>query len=106
MTSRSKIPLASLPKAWNWTRPRGFTAMVEGPMVTVANGPRTLDLDLLLFGRTAIDEPGLVVPHPQMESRTFVLGPLAHIVPDLVLPGCGVTVSRRLAELEDLEVGG
>lgn len=50
-------------------------------------GPRTLDLDLLLFGDAVINEPRLTVPHPGMYERSFVLRPLADIVPSLVLPG-------------------
>jgi 2-amino-4-hydroxy-6-hydroxymethyldihydropteridine diphosphokinase len=48
-------------------------------------GARTLDLDLLIFGDTIIDEPGLEVPHPRMHERSFVLIPLCELVPDLVL---------------------
>jgi len=46
-------------------------------------GPRTLDLDLLLYGDEEIDEPGLQIPHPRMHERPFVLGPLAEIAPGL-----------------------
>jgi 2-amino-4-hydroxy-6-hydroxymethyldihydropteridine diphosphokinase len=53
------------------------------------NAPRTLDLDLLLHGDTMIDEPGLVVPHPRMHLRAFVLRPLADLAPQLRLPGRG-----------------
>jgi 2-amino-4-hydroxy-6-hydroxymethyldihydropteridine diphosphokinase len=60
---------------------------------------RTLDLDLLLYGDQEIDEPGLRVPHPRLEERLFVLGPLAEIAPGLVLPRSRRTVSERLAEL-------
>ena len=52
-------------------------------------GPRTLDLDLLLHGDLVIDEPGLVVPHPQLHARAFVLVPLAEVAPDAVVPGRG-----------------
>ena len=65
----------------------------------VKNGPRTLDLDLLLYGDAHIDEPGLVVPHPRLEERTFVLLPLSEIARGLVLPRCRSSVERRLAEL-------
>jgi 2-amino-4-hydroxy-6-hydroxymethyldihydropteridine diphosphokinase len=54
-----------------------------------AQGPRTLDLDLLLYGDAEIDEPGLQVPHPRMHERPFVLGPLAEIAPGLEIPGRG-----------------
>ncbi|MFS8137091.1 MAG: 2-amino-4-hydroxy-6-hydroxymethyldihydropteridine diphosphokinase [Thermomonas sp.] len=50
-------------------------------------GPRTLDLDLLLFGDAVIDEPGLQVPHPHLHERAFVLLPLAEIAPELAVPG-------------------
>lgn len=68
----------------------------------VVNGPRTLDLDLLLHGETRSDAPGLTLPHPRMEERAFVLAPLAEIAVDLVLAS-GKTVGERLAELEALE---
>ena len=51
--------------------------------------PRTLDLDLLLYGDQVIVEPGLVVPHPRMHERAFVLAPLAEIAPDIAIPGKG-----------------
>ncbi|SHG10216.1 2-amino-4-hydroxy-6-hydroxymethyldihydropteridinediphosphokinase [Kaistia soli DSM 19436] len=50
-------------------------------------GPRTLDIDLLAYGAAAIDEPGLVVPHPRMTERAFVLVPLADIAPELAFAG-------------------
>jgi 2-amino-4-hydroxy-6-hydroxymethyldihydropteridine diphosphokinase len=54
-----------------------------------AQGPRTLDLDLLLYGDAEIDEPGLQIPHPRMHERLFVVGPLAEIAPELEIPGHG-----------------
>jgi 2-amino-4-hydroxy-6-hydroxymethyldihydropteridine diphosphokinase len=51
--------------------------------------PRTLDLDLLLYGDEVIDEPGLHVPHPRLHERRFVLEPLAELAPGLVVPGRG-----------------
>jgi 2-amino-4-hydroxy-6-hydroxymethyldihydropteridine diphosphokinase len=54
-----------------------------------AQGPRTLDLDLLLFGDAEIDEPGLRIPHPRMHERRFVLEPLADLDPALEVPGKG-----------------
>ena len=57
----------------------------EGPRF----GPRTIDLDLLLYGDEELDEPGLVVPHPRLHERAFVLEPLAELRPDLVVPGRG-----------------
>jgi 2-amino-4-hydroxy-6-hydroxymethyldihydropteridine diphosphokinase len=63
-------------------------------------GPRTIDLDLLLYGDEAIDEPGLTVPHPRLHERVFVLEPLAELDPELVVPGRG-TVSALLTELDE-----
>jgi 2-amino-4-hydroxy-6-hydroxymethyldihydropteridine diphosphokinase len=53
------------------------------------HGPRTLDLDLLLYGDEQIDEAGLTVPHPRLHERRFVLEPLAELAPGLVVPGDG-----------------
>jgi 2-amino-4-hydroxy-6-hydroxymethyldihydropteridine diphosphokinase len=53
------------------------------------HGPRTLDLDLLLYGDEEIDEPGLTVPHPRLHERRFVLEPLGELAPGLVVPGRG-----------------
>ena len=59
--------------------------------------PRTLDLDLILYGNQRIQEPGLVVPHPRFRERLFVLEPLAEIAPDLIDPVSGEPVSALLA---------
>jgi len=63
------------------------------------SAPRTLDLDLILYGGLVIDEPGLVVPHPRFRERRFVLEPLAEIAPDLVDPVTGTTIGQLLARL-------
>ncbi|QDU84646.1 2-amino-4-hydroxy-6-hydroxymethyldihydropteridine pyrophosphokinase [Planctomycetes bacterium Pla163] len=63
------------------------------------DGPRSLDLDLLLFADHIVDDARLELPHPRLEERAFVLAPLAEIAPDLVLPRCGVRVRERLAAL-------
>ena len=62
-------------------------------------GPRTIDLDLLVYGDQTIDEPGLVVPHPYLKERRFVLEPLAELAPGLEIPGSG-TVRALLAGLQ------
>ena len=61
---------------------------------SVANAPRTLDLDLLLLGEQVSDDHFVILPHPRMHQRAFVLAPLAEIAADIVIPGHG-----RLAEL-------
>lgn len=61
--------------------------------------PRTLDLDLILYGDRVIDEPGLQVPHPRFRSRHFVLGPLAQIAPEMIDPATGRTVTELLQRL-------
>jgi 2-amino-4-hydroxy-6-hydroxymethyldihydropteridine diphosphokinase len=53
------------------------------------HAPRTLDLDLLLYGDEEMDEPGLTLPHPRLHERRFVLEPLAELAPGLVIPGRG-----------------
>ncbi len=65
----------------------------------IANGPRTLDLDLLLLGDLEIDEPDLEIPHPRLAERAFVLTPLAEIAPDAVVPGQGKSVRQLLGRL-------
>ena len=62
-------------------------------------GPRLIDLDLLLFGNSQIDEVNLHVPHPRMAERAFVIVPLAELEPDLHLPGHG-QVSKLLENID------
>lgn len=61
-----------------------------------AHAPRTLDLDLVLFGAAVIEEAGLVVPHPRFRERRFVLEPLAEIAPDMTDPVTEKTVTELL----------
>ena len=62
-------------------------------------GPRTLDLDLLLYGDACIDQDGLHVPHPHLHARAFALRPLADVAPDASVPGQG-TVAALLARVD------
>ena len=62
-------------------------------------GPRTIDLDLLVYGDATVDDPGLTVPHPRLHERRFALEPLAELDPGLVVPGRG-RVGDLLAELD------
>lgn len=66
-----------------------------------ANGPRTLDLDILLFGDLQISEPGLEIPHPRLAERTFVLVPLCEIAAQIIVPGCGKTVVQLYDRLRE-----
>ena len=63
-------------------------------------GPRTIDLDLLLYGHLVVDEPDLQVPHPELVRRSFVLVPLVELDPLLVHPVTGVTLLNHLASLK------
>ena len=67
-------------------------------------GPRRIDLDLLLHGGARIAEEGLIVPHPRLAERRFVLQPLYDLAPDLVHPLLGQTVSEMLEALQSDEI--
>jgi 2-amino-4-hydroxy-6-hydroxymethyldihydropteridine diphosphokinase len=64
------------------------------------NGPRAIDVDVLLYGDRRIDEPGLTLPHPRITDRGFVLLPLAEIAPEMEIPGKG-RVSDLAAQCPD-----
>jgi 2-amino-4-hydroxy-6-hydroxymethyldihydropteridine diphosphokinase len=65
----------------------------------VPNGPRTLDLDILLYGDESHEDEALTIPHPRMHERAFVLAPLAEIAPDVMIPGRG-SASALAASVE------
>ena len=71
----------------------------------IPNGPRTLDLDILLIGDLEMSEAGLELPHPRMEQRAFVLEPLHEIAPQLNVAGRGKTVAQLLEELHQTQAG-
>ncbi len=70
---------------------------------SVKNAPRTLDLDLLLYGNETSDDPLLTLPHPRLHERAFVLAPLAEIAPELFIPGRGA-VRELLARCADQQI--
>jgi 2-amino-4-hydroxy-6-hydroxymethyldihydropteridine diphosphokinase len=67
----------------------------------IANGPRTLDLDLLLLGDLEVSEPDLAIPHPRLAERAFVLTPLSEIAAEVVVPGVRKSVGELLASLRE-----
>ena len=70
-----------------------------GRLRPYVGAPRTLDLDLILYGDSVIDEPGLIIPHPRFRERAFVLRPLSEIAGDWVDPVTGRTVSELVSSL-------
>ena len=92
--------LNAVVELWSTLSPRGLLAALQsiesahGRERPQRNAPRTLDLDLLLHGETRLDTPELVLPHPRLHQRAFVLVPLVELDPELWIPGLG-----RLAEL-------
>jgi 2-amino-4-hydroxy-6-hydroxymethyldihydropteridine diphosphokinase len=72
-----------------------------GRVRTVRDGPRTIDVDILFHGTQRIELPGLVVPHPRLHERRFVLAPLAEIAPELLHPVLGKTAAELLALCPD-----
>jgi 2-amino-4-hydroxy-6-hydroxymethyldihydropteridine diphosphokinase len=68
------------------------------------NGPRRIDVDILLYGDERRDEPGLVIPHPRLHERRFVLEPLFEIAPDAVHPALGRTVAELRERCPDTSV--
>ena len=74
-----------------------------GRQRSVKNAPRTLDLDLLLYGDELSDDPQLTLPHPRLHERAFVLAPLAEIAPQLRIPGRG-SVGDLLLRCADQQI--
>ena len=91
-----------------WTRLTAFELLAEARRAQAdasgarpfPNGPRALDIDILLYGRAVLDAPGLTLPHPRMMERPFVLRPLAEISPGLAHPVTGETVRSALDRLD------
>ena len=71
-----------------------------GRIRTIKNGPRTIDLDIIFYDNSIIFEKDLVIPHPRMHQRAFVLIPLAEILPDYIHPVYNKTVNQLLKEID------
>jgi len=82
-----------------------------GRKTSFLNGPREIDIDILFYGDQVIEDDSLILPHPELHERSFVLGPLSDIAPDLIHPGLNKSVIelhaaldmkgiRRLSEME------
>lgn len=78
--------------------------VVLGREPSFENGPRTIDLDILFYDDVIIDSPPLVIPHPRLHQRAFVLVPLNDIAPDLVHPLLGKSVSEMLLDVDRLNI--
>ena len=66
-------------------------------------GPRTLDLDVLFYDDLVQEDPALIIPHPDLHNRDFVLGPMAELAPNFVHPVLGKTMQQLLSELPSAE---
>jgi len=90
--------------------PRALLALAHeieaalGRVRTAAAGPRTIDIDILLAGRSVIRSKGLTIPHPRLERRNFVLLPLAEVAPAAVHPVLRMTIARLLETSRDTAV--
>jgi 2-amino-4-hydroxy-6-hydroxymethyldihydropteridine diphosphokinase len=91
---------------WNGTPPdlldalRGIESSLGRPLDRERNAPRTIDLDILYAGDCVLDTAALILPHPRLHLRRFVLQPLADLRPDLVLPGFPQSVAELLAGID------
>jgi 2-amino-4-hydroxy-6-hydroxymethyldihydropteridine diphosphokinase len=73
----------------------------QGRRRTVRNGPRTLDVDILLFGNLVLETTQLTLPHPRLAERRFALVPMVEIAPDVVHPVLGLTMRELLSRCPD-----
>ncbi len=71
-----------------------------GRTLTFRYGPRLIDIDILFFGSEILDLDGLIIPHPRLAERSFVLIPLAELAPDLVHPQSGQSIQQLLTQID------
>ena len=92
--------------AYTLLEPQGLLALLKGIEAKMGrvpskpNSPRTIDIDILLYGRQTLYSPTLTIPHPRLPERAFALVPLNEIAPELVHPVSGKKVKQMLADLE------
>jgi 2-amino-4-hydroxy-6-hydroxymethyldihydropteridine diphosphokinase len=93
-------------QAYTRLEPMALLALVKGienklGRTGKSGAPRTIDIDILLYGEQMIETPELAIPHPKMTKRAFVLGPLDEIAPDLVHPVSGKTIKELLQDVTE-----